>query len=274
VLVHSHDIGRHLGCYGRGVSTPRIDAVAEEGLRFRECFCAAPTCTPSRAATNTGRYAHEVDLHGLVNRGWELDGGVPTLATAFRDAGYDTRLYGLQHVVPGTDANLRRIGYENAYTESTGALDVAAAFADDLGDAIGTSGDDPFLATLGFSEPHQPFRREEVDDDWYDYYHPDSVDPLPYLPDTRGVREDVAAMNALISGTVDPALGRIDEALRQAGIAEETLLVYTNDHGIAFPRAKGTLYDSGIEGTLLVRGPGVDSGTEDALLSNVDSCRR
>jgi len=81
-------------------------------------------------------------------------------------------------------------------------------------------------------------------------------------------------MNALISGTVDPALGRIDEALRQAGIAEETLLVYTNDHGIAFPRAKGTLYDSGIEGTLLVRGPGVDSGTEDALLSNVDSCRR
>lgn len=270
VLVHSHDVGRHLGCYGRAVSTPHVDAIAEEGLRFEEYFSAAPTCTPSRAAMNTGRYAHEVGLHGLVNRGWELDEDVPTLATAFRDGGYDTRLYGIQHVVPGTDANLRRIGYETACTESSRALDVAEAFAADLEDGIGAASDNPFLATLGFAEPHQPFRREYVDEDWYDYYQPDSVDPLPYLPDTRGVREDVAAMNALISGTVDPAVGRIDDALREAGIDGETLLVYTNDHGIAFPRAKGTLYDSGIEGSLLVRGPGVDPGTEDALLSNVD----
>jgi arylsulfatase A-like enzyme len=120
------------------------------------------------------------------------------------------------------------------------------------------------------TEPHLPFRRDDVDDEWYDRYHPDAVDPLPYLPDCRGVREDVAAFYGLLSGAVDPAVGRIDDTLHDAGIADETLVVFTTDHGAPFPRAKGTLYDPGIETALIARGPGVDPGTEDALLSNVD----
>jgi arylsulfatase A-like enzyme len=265
VLVHSHDIGRHLGCYGRGVETPRLDAIADEGRRFTEYYCSAPTCTPSRAAMNTGRYAHEVGLHGLTHRGWQLDPDVPAIAEGFRDAGYRTRLFGIQHVADGPE----RLGYESG-SDSTRAPEVAAAFELALGDEFGEPGDDPFFATCGFFEPHQPFHQDYVDDRFYDANDPETVDPLPYLPDDRAVREDIAAMNAVIEGAVDPAVGRIDDALHDAGIADDTLLLYTNDHGIPFPRAKGTCYDPGIEGTLIARGPGVEPGTDGGLLSNVD----
>jgi arylsulfatase A-like enzyme len=265
VLIHCHDLGRHLGCYGRGVETPHVDAIAGEGLRFDECYCTAPQCSPSRASMHTGMYPHEVGMLGLHNRGWRLDEGVRLLPEYFADAGYGTRLYGFQHVVDRTDAGMARSGYGEWDTATTRAREVADRFAADLDGSA-----EPFLATLGFTEPHLPYDRDYVDEEWYDRYDPDDVEPLPYLPDVEAVRRDLADCYGLLSGTVDRAVGRVDAALHGAGIADETLVVFTADHGIALPRAKGSLADPGIEIPLIARGPGVDSGTEDALLSNVD----
>ena len=59
LYLHSHDTGRHVQPYGVGVRTPRIQRLAEEGVIFRQAFCAAPTCSGSRASLATGQWPHQ-----------------------------------------------------------------------------------------------------------------------------------------------------------------------------------------------------------------------
>jgi N-sulfoglucosamine sulfohydrolase len=264
VLIHCHDLGRHLGCYDRGVRTPHIDRLASEGVRFESAFCTAPQCHPSRAAMMTGQYPHEVGMLGHQSMGWSLDDDCITLPERLADAGYATALYGLCHV---TDEPAE-IGYDRVWQESVGGANVAGQFASEL-DELGDGG--PFFATLGITEPHWPFRREYIDDGWYERSDPETVQLPPYLPDEPAVREDVAAYNALISARLDPAVGRIVNAIDDGGIAEETLVLFTTDHGVPFPRAKGSCYDPGLETALIARQPGrIDPASRDELLSNVD----
>jgi arylsulfatase A-like enzyme len=261
VLVHCHDLGRHLGCYGRGVETPHVDALTEEGVRFDRHFCTAPQCSPSRGSLLTGTHPQRHGLLGLAHLGWDLDPDRPTLPELLGEAGYATRHVGMREDHPPG-----RLGFEARDESSARALDVADRFAALLPDLCE---DAPFLASLGFFEPHRPYEVEYVDGG---YYHPENVAVPPYLPDTRGVREDVAALNDLITATVDPAVGRVREAVERAGVAGETVVVFTTDHGLALPRAKGAPYDPGIEAALLVSWPGRFEGGEvrDELLSNVD----
>lgn len=264
VLVHCHDLGRHLGCYDRGVRTPHIDQLASEGVQFESAFCAAPQCHPSRSAMMTGRYPHEVGMLGHQSKGWGLDDDCVTLPERLGADGYGTAHYGLCHV---TD-DPAEIGYDRVWQESTGGPNVAAQFADEIDDL---RGDTPLFATLGITEPHWPFRREHIDDRWYERSDPASVQLPPYLPDEPAVREDVAAYNALIAARLDPAVGRIADAIDGAGVAEDTLLLFTTDHGIPFPRAKGACYDPGLETALVARQPGrIEPGRANELLSNVD----
>ena len=72
VYIHSHDTGRYVQPYGHAIPTPHIQQLAEEGVLFRQAFCANPTCSPSRACLLTGQWAHSCGMTGLVNRGWTL----------------------------------------------------------------------------------------------------------------------------------------------------------------------------------------------------------
>jgi arylsulfatase A-like enzyme len=81
VLIHSHDLGRHVGCYGRSLGTPNLDSLAAEGAVFENHFVAAPQCSPSRGSLHTGRYPHENGLMGLAHHGWSLDADVDVLPT-------------------------------------------------------------------------------------------------------------------------------------------------------------------------------------------------
>jgi len=131
-----------------------------------------------------------------------------------------------------------------------------------------------FFVSIGIEEPHRPFRREYLPEDVYEDSDPDATDTadFPYLPDAPGVREDVADLHSLISGTLDPAVGEYRSALEDAGLADETLFVFTTDHGLAMPRAKGTCYDAGLETALMLYQPGVVDGgaAREELVSNVD----
>ncbi|OYR71861.1 N-sulfoglucosamine sulfohydrolase, partial [Halorubrum sp. E3] len=84
--------------------------------------------------------------------------------------------------------------------------------------------------------------------------------------------EDVADLRSVISEVLDPAVGRYRESLADHGLAEETVFVFTTDHGLAIPRAKGTCYDPGIETAFLVHQPGVVEGgnVHESLVTNVD----
>jgi len=111
VLITSHDSGRHFGCYGRDVDTPRIDAFAHDGVRFTNHFCPAPQCHPSRASLMTGLYPHRNGMMGHSKLGWTLDDTVRTMPRHLRDAGYSTHVLGVKHLAPEMSA----VGYGNEY---------------------------------------------------------------------------------------------------------------------------------------------------------------
>ena len=280
LLVHCHDLGRYLGCYGTDVETPRIDAFADEGALFERHFVTAPQCSPSRGSLMTGLHPHVNGLMGLAHGDWEIDEGVRILPQYLREAGYETHLFGLQHISQDTD----RLGYDHIHSEGNLYPGVSPA-VHEANRARNVAGvvssflereafESPFFASIGFFELHR--HREEdgrfgFDADHYDVDDPDRVRPLPYLPDRRGIRHDLAEMHGMVAA-VDDAFGTILDALEASGLADETLVVFTTEHGIAFPRAKGSVYDAGIEAALLLRYPGLADGGEryDEMLSNVD----
>ncbi len=250
LLVITHDSGQHFGCYGAEVETPNVDRIAAEGVRF-DAFCTAPQCSPARASLLTGLYPHRHGLIGLTHRGFRLDPNVKRLPGMLADAGYHTLLFGQHHEEPDPHAmGYRRViasGGRGSDRTIRRVLPEAEAF-------LSSQPAQPFFACVGFSESHRPFdvSRHPMD-------NPDEVIVPAYLPDEPAVRTDVAELNGVIRG-VDEAVGRIDAALSAAGLSDNTLLIYTTDHGIAFPCAKGTLFDPGIEVALVGRGPGGFAG--------------
>ena len=280
LLIHCHDLGRYLGCYGADVETPRIDELADDGALFENHFVTAPQCSPSRGSLMTGRHPHVNGLMGLAHGDWELHEDERILPQYLHDAGYETHLFGLQHISQDTD----RLGYDHAHSEGNLYPGVSPAVhqanrARNVADVVSTflekrAFDAPFFASVGFFELHrveEEHGRFGFDADYYATDDPDEIRPLPYLPDRRGIRLDLAEMRGMVYA-VDEAMGTILDCLADTGLEEETLVVFTTEHGIAFPRAKGCPYDAGIEAALLVRCPGIaDDGTRyDELLSNVD----
>lgn len=267
LLIHTHDLGQYLGCYGVDIETPELDAIAESGVRFENAVCTAPQCSPSRGSLMTGMYPHRNGLMGLAHLGWELDTDTETLPMLLRDAGYTTFLFGVQHETSYPD----RLGYDHRETDDTRAADLGETVESFLEDRADES-DTPFFASVGFDEPHRLGRESAFgfDDPRYDTEDPDNVSPPGYLPDQPPVREEIAGFRGMVRA-VDESVGRICDRLASTGLAEETLVIFTTDHGIAFPRAKGMLYEAGIETALLIRHPQLPTGeVREELISNID----
>lgn len=265
LMVICHDLGRHLPCYGvGGLRTPNIDRLAAEGAVCTRYFATAPLCSPSRGAIFTGCYPHSNGLMGLVNRGWDMPDRTATLPQLLREAGYVSYLFGLHH----EKKDPRRMGYDHVPQGRSPhhASAVLPGVAEFLHGAREATRGNPFLAVAGLSEVHRPFKSPR-----YIPADPATVDVPGFLPDHPGVREDLADLAGLVE-TVDEQLGTVLDALADTGLDRRTLVVLTTDHGIAFPRAKSTLYDAGIGTALIARFPGVipAGASVDALLSNVD----
>ena len=278
VMIHPHNLGQHLGCYGWDVETPNVDAIAEAGVRFENNFCTASHCSPARGSLWTGNYPHRNGLVGLAHLGWELHDDERTLVMDLNDAGYDTRLFGLQHI--SSDPSRAGFRHVDGSTHEFSVDEPAAEVADSVESFLrGVDADDrPFFASVGFSEVHrEPLVERCLDCGWtfdlpgYDSDDPEDVTPLPYLPDRPGIREDLSHFNGMVRA-VDEAVGRIDDALSAAGLEDDTILIFTTDHGIGFPRSMGTCYDPGVETALVMRWPArFDAGAvRDELLSAVD----
>ena len=279
VLIHCHDLGKYVGCYGAAVDTPRIDGFAADGVRFDHHFVTAPQCSPSRSSLLTGRHPHQNGMLGLAHADWELHDDEQLLPELLAEAGYETHLFGLQHVTEYPD----RLGYDRIHTEQPLTADTppsihetarARTVADEF-ETIVTADDhdDPFFASVGFFELHRVGENGHFgfEGDRYETPDPEAVDPLEFLPDRPGIRSDIAAMQGMLSA-IDDGIGTVLDALEDAGLADDTLVVFTTEHGLAMPRAKGSCFDPGIEATLLMRYPGVlePGHVVDDLVSNVD----
>lgn len=263
LLIVVHDLGTRLGCYGYpSVPSPHLDAMAGEGVRFERHFCTAPYCSPGRGSLITGKYPHVNGLMGLVNLGWDWDPSNTTLAKALGTAGYDTHLFGVQH--EARDERAADLGFQHVSDRSVKRCDHVAPLVERFLLDRSHGGERRFYARVGFSEVHRSFDR-------YPPADPARVSLPDWTADTPGARQDFAAYDGAIRA-MDAAVGRILAALDRAALRDNTLVVFTTDHGSPFPRAKGTLYDAGIRTALLMRWPNGFAGGRIArdLLSNVD----
>ncbi|MEA2125114.1 MAG: N-sulfoglucosamine sulfohydrolase [Solirubrobacteraceae bacterium] len=259
LYLHSHDTGRFIQPYGHQVPTPNIQRLADQGLLFRQAFAAAPVCSGSRAALLTGSYSHANGMLGLAHRGYRLADYNQHLVHTLRDAGYWSALVGEQHVSADPDD----IGYDLVVPiDHTRADAVAPATRALIEEGIPGR---PFFLSVGFFETHR------------DYFEPTSVRDALYslppanLPDTPETRRDIAAFKAS-ARSLDQGVGAVLNALDEADLADNTLVILTTDHGLAFPGAKATLTDRGLGVMLIMRGPGGFHGgrVSDALVSQLD----
>lgn len=254
LYIHSHDTGRYVQPYGHAIPTPNIQRLAEEGVLFRQAFCAAPTCSPSRAALLTGQSAHSSGMIGLAHRGFSLKDYNQHILHTLRKVGYRSFLSGVQHIA----RDPKVIGYDQILT--TRGNEAASAAVRFLSDGP----PQPFFLSVGFNVTHRRFPEPIEDDPRY------CLPPAP-LPDTPQTRYDMAAFKAS-ARIFDRYVGEVIQALERSGLSENTLIICTTDHGIAFPYMKCNLTDHGIGVMLIVKGPGGFTGGRviEAMVSQID----
>ena len=257
LYLHSHDTGRHIQPYGRAVDTPHLQRFAEQSVLFRHAFCAAPTCSASRASLLFGQSAHSAGMLGLTNRGFWPSDYSHHLANTLKANGYTTAVSGMQNVAPA----MEMIGYDHLLTDmSPTDADVVAAARGFLQDSPG-----PFFLAAGFFLTHRDFPEPGLQDD------PRFCKPPTPLPETPETRYDMAAFNTS-ARQLDEHMGSVLAALDEFGLADNTLVICTTDHGMAFPLMKCNLTDYGMGVMLMMRGPGVGEGGRvcDAMVSQID----
>ncbi|MFH1719980.1 MAG: sulfatase, partial [Planctomycetota bacterium] len=262
LMITCHDLGRHIGCYGvETVRTDNLDSLAKKGIRFRNYFATDCVCSPSRGSIFTGRYPQANGLMGLTHEpwGWSFKKGEKHLAEILSKAGYETILVGLQHVTSGDP---RSLGYQRVLSEDHKPDETVKAAREMLQKA--EKGGRPFFLKVGFFEVHRPFTADPDTEKGVFIPH--------YLKDTPEIREDLAKFQGTIR-FFDKCVGEILDALENSRVAENTLVVFTSDHGIPYPGAKWCLYDPGLETPLIMYCPGtaIEGGkTFEQLMSNVD----
>jgi arylsulfatase A-like enzyme len=240
---------RTLGCYGGLARTPYLDRFAREGMRFEQAFATAPSCAPSRGSMYTGYYPHTI---GMGDHDLPLDEDVKILPSYLRARGYWSAHFAKLHLGSrGHDQFDRNFRH---YVE----------LKDFVSDRPRHK---PFFLSFGFNEPHRRYDPTDPKNCGFekgrisDPHQPQNVRVPAYLPDIPPVREELATYYDHIT-YLDTWVGRILNWLEEEGLVEDTLVLFFGDHGPPFPRAKTTLYDSGINVPLMARWPGrIPSGS-------------
>ncbi len=256
LLISDNQNWDDVGCYGNSViQTPNIDQLAREGIRFQYAFATTACCGPSRAVIYTGlmthqngQYAHPHAIH--TNR---LQPKVKTIFQYLQANNYRTAILGKQHVAP-----LERYPFSvdlamNGY--------FVKKMAENAEEFVRGSGEKPFFLVLGYHDPHPTSRNmpewgmkrkeEGIEAVQYD---PKEVIVPQYLPDQPEVREGLAGYYQQIS-RLDQGVGLILEMLKRTGKEDETLVIFTSDHGSSEPGAMATHYEPGVRIPLIVRNP-------------------
>lgn len=276
VYINTHDTGRMISPYGVKVPTFYLEEFARDAMLFTHAYCCGPTCSPSRAAMLTGTYPHQNGMLGLAQRGFSLSNPEKHLANYLRSNGYQTALSGIQHEVGwylDLDENaLHDLGYDNVLTTSSAGYKKEDLHIWDRKNAEAAISwlknmdpGKPFLLSYGMHSTHRPYPAEideSVDENF--------VKPLFPLDSNETTRRDQAQF--LTSAKhADENVALLIEALKKHNLYENTVIMYTTDHGVANPFHKCNLKDDGIGVSLIVRHPEKGHGkVYDHLISHVD----
>ncbi|MCL2740766.1 MAG: sulfatase [Oscillospiraceae bacterium] len=272
VLLISHDTGRFYEPYGIGtVSQPNFMRLAGMAVTFDGAYCVTPLCSPARSSIVTGRYPHQNGVNGLpgdtLGR-WEMVERDRHLASVLGKAGYRTVLCG------GYAHELSRpleSGFDFQINDfSVNKTDTVK----DAGPAIGAwldanpkaGSEEPLYMQVVCAETHRDWDRLT------DAYDAKGVWKAPYLIDDPEVDRDMAYMQGS-ANDLDAGLGGVIGAFEARGLAHGTIFAVTTDHGLDFPRAKGTLFDPGVEVGLFMRydaGGWAAGGRCGSLVSHLD----
>lgn len=260
LLVTADDLGCNLSCYGeKRITTPKLDALAAEGVRFQNAYVAQSSCSPSRAALLTGLWPHQNGQVGLSHLGFRMQQGLPNLPALLKAAGYRTGIIGKLHVEPAADFPFDWMPKEKMAALPTRNVQWVAAESR-LFFASAKAARQPFFYYVNFFDPHGPFTKETDQVNGLPaepLAADDIVDPLP-LPTPNKDRLRLATarlLNTILR--VDAGMGLLLDELKAAGCADNTLVIFVGDNGLAMPRGKTTCYEGGVRVPMILRWPGV-----------------
>ncbi|MGA1531032.1 MAG: sulfatase [Kiritimatiellia bacterium] len=244
-----------LGAYGNGeVRTPNLDRLAGRATVVEYAFANNPVCTPSRGMLLTGRHTWDVGAH--VNDQQLKPGQGRYFAEVLTAQGYRSAWIGKWHLYGG-DRNRPippgpfRYGFDEAFLSNNCTVDFRpdqTFFWNEAGEKVplnayepdGQTGQaveyirkqagksEPWNLFISWHPPHNP--HEHCPEKWSDLYNPDELTLRPGMPDTKEFRVRLSQYYGMISN-LDWNFGRLVEVLKETGQYENTLIVYTSDHG-------------------------------------------
>ncbi|MEE2614445.1 MAG: sulfatase [Verrucomicrobiota bacterium] len=251
-----------IGVFGSKLkgTTPNIDRLASQGMRFSHAHMTVGNCMPGRNVLFSGLISHNNKVEGFYqvkNPGW------PHMVDLMKNAGYFTGIRGkVSHSTPyqpyDWDANL------DTLPDGTKAhFKNADSFGVSTSDGIQKAKDagKPFCLIVNISDPHKPFW-SQVKGGQKDTNIPSRIFkseemPVPgFLFDDPKVREELALYYSSVR-RADDCVGKILEALDNSGDAENTVVIFLSDHGMPLPFAKTQLYHHSTHSPWIIRWPGV-----------------
>jgi choline-sulfatase len=275
--------------------TPQLDELGRRGLNIQRAFTSQPVCAPSRASLLTGRFATEIGVHrnDLV-----LDPGIPTLGHAFAAAGYDTGYIGKWHLagtgtapVPkelrgGFDhwlaadiVELMSDAYEPRLYDGGGELVEldgyrSDAYVDAAVEYVRAPRDRPFFLFVSLLEPHHQNHRDDYPaPHGYAQRYEDAWSPADLEALGGTAREQLPGYLGMVR-RIDEGLGRLLASLDAAGVREDTIVLFTSDHGCHFKTRNGeykrSAHDASIRVPLVLDGPGFTGRSHHGMVSLVD----
>ncbi len=284
ILIVADDLSPDLGCYGnKAVKTPHMDRLATEATLFQHAYATTASCSASRSVIlsglhnhSNGQFGHLHNYHHFVTQPW-----VQSLPELLRRQGYRTARIGKYHVGPEKVFHFDE--------EIAGDVRNPVQMAGNCRQFIESNSEAPFFLYLATADPHRgggfaeelPNRPDRFgnlpggklrEGQVRVTYDPKEVVVPPFLPDTPECRAELVQYYQAVS-RVDQGIGRLREILEASGHWNDTLILVTSDHGMAFAGAKTTVYEAGLRIPFLVRNPYqplTETVRSDALVSLLD----